>query len=275
MEKKYIQLYSLKDVIFNDFVGTLKRVKDIGYTGVEFFGGFFGEMEAKELKKLLEDIGLEPISAHLHSAQIPDIIPYAAELGLKYLIDPMAHFNTYEEALEMAKTFNEVGKKCKEAGIQFGYHNHRHEFLESPDGYLMDTIIKNTNPDWVCVELDVGWTVCAGADAVAFINKHAGRIKLIHVKECGHVAGAEPAPDFSKFPKDENGRPQIPPEVLQKLLAELKWNSPAGKGLIDWKAVKDAALAQGAEGFIIEREYDYANDIWKCIEEDHAFIASL
>jgi len=275
MEKRYIQLYSLKDVIGDDFAAVLRRVKEIGYTGVEFAGGFYGGYEAAELKALLAEIGLEPLSSHIMTAQIPGQIAYAKELGIKYLIDPMAPINTYEDAIEAAGKFNEAGKLCADAGISFGYHNHRHEFLPGKDGYLLETVILNTDPKLVCFQLDVGWAACSGADSVALINKYPGRFKLIHLKECSHVAGPEPMPDFTKIPRDENGRPIIPPEVLEKILAQLKWNAPSGKGIIDWKAVKDAAIAQGVEGFVVEREYNYADDIWKCIEEDCAFIKAL
>ena len=275
MDKKYIQLYSLKDVIADDFAGVLRRVKEMGYDGVEFAAGFYGGYEAGELKKLLAEIGLEALSSHIMTAAIPDHLEYAAELGIKYLIDPMAPINTYDEAIEWAKKFNEVGKLCAEKGIRFGYHNHRHEFLQGKDGYLLETLILNTDPDLVCFELDAGWTACAGADVVALIQKYPGRFKLIHLKECNHVAGAEPMPDFSKIPRDENGNIQIPPELLEKLLAQLKWNCPSGQGIIDWPAVRDAALGQGAEAFIVEREYNYADDIFKCVEEDLAFLAAL
>lgn len=274
MDKRYIQLYSLKDETAKDFQATLKRVKEIGYTGVEF-AGQFGGMNAKDLKAFLADLGLEALGCHTQTGAIPNNLAYASELGVKYIIDPLQPFNDYDAAMVWAEKFNEVGKQCKDVGIQFGYHNHRHEFLESPDGYLLETIIKNTDPDLVCIQLDVGWTAASGVDPVAFINKHAGRIQLIHVKETDRVAGAEPFPDMSKYPVDANGRPQIPPDVLEKILAQLKWNCATGKGIIDWAKVRDAAVAQGAEGFIIEREFDYAGDLWKCVQEDHDFLKAL
>jgi len=95
------------------------------------------------------------------------------------------------------------------------------------------------------------------------------------VKETSTVGGAEKRPDFSQYPRDENGRPQIPPEIRQKFQEQRKWNCPAGKGIIDWPKVKDAALAQGAFAFIVEREYDYAGDIYTCIKEDCDFLKSL
>lgn len=275
MDKRYIQLYSVKDEVAKDFVGTLKRVAEIGYTGVEFFGGVYGGLSSSELKKILADLNLEPLSSHIMSDNVPQQVDYAAELGLKYIIDPMKGMETYEDALAFTKTLNEMGKICKDKGIKFGYHNHRHEFLESKDGTLMDTLIINTDPNLVCFQLDVGWATCAGCDVPAFLKKYVGRFKMIHVKECAKIAGPEKMPDFSKFPKDENGRPQIPPEIIKKFQEENAWNVASGKGVINWPIVRDAALFQGAEAFIIEREFDYAGDIFKCVAEDCAFLKSL
>lgn len=275
MEKRYIQLYSLKEETAKDFPGSLKRLSEIGYTGVEFAGGAYGGFSAAELKKKLAELGLDGLSTHIMSDQVASQLDYVSELGLKFIIDPMAMLSNYEEALSFAEKLNQTGKLCKERSIVFGYHNHRHEFLEGKDGYLLETLLKNTDPDWVSFQLDVGWAACAGADVPAFLKKYPGRFKLIHVKECSKVAGPEKMIDFRKFPADENGRPKIPPEVMASFFETLKWNVACGKGIIDWPAVKNAALAQGAEGFIIEREFNYANDIFKCLEEDCEFLKSL
>lgn len=237
MEKCYIQLYSLKDEIAKDFDTVLRRVADLGYTGVEFYGGVFGGHSAADLKKLLQELNLEPLGAHLHSAQVPGLLDYACELGLKYIIDPMQGMSTDEEALAFSQVLNRTGELCAARGIKFGYHNHAHEFAPGKDGTLMDTIIKNTDPTQVCIQLDVGWVANAGVDAPAFIAKYPGRFALIHMKEDGPVA--------------------------------------TGKGIIDWEKVKDAALAQGTRAFIIEREQLYADDIYQCVTEDLAFLKAL
>ena len=58
-----LQLYSVRDDMEADFAGTLKKVKSFGYDGVEF-AGLFGHT-AEEVKKMCEDAGLTPISAHV------------------------------------------------------------------------------------------------------------------------------------------------------------------------------------------------------------------
>jgi len=241
MDKRYLQLYSIKDETAKDFVEALKRVKAAGYTGIEFAGNY-GNMSASDLKKLLAELELEPLSAHIVADNVAANLDYCAELGLKYIIDPYQMMKTDEEVEAFSKKLNEVGRMCKEKGIKFGYHNHEFEFAEGKNGTLMDTMLLNTDPDLVCFQLDVGWVANAGHDPVAFINKHAGRISMIHVKEWCNDKG---------------------------------WDVASGKGSIDWPAVRDAALAQGAEGFVVEREHDYAGNIYTCIEEDCAFLKTL
>jgi len=275
MKKCGLQLYSLKDVINSDFKGVLKQVKDIGYTGVEFASGNYGGLSAAELKSYLKEVGLDPISSHIQTAKIAEHVEYAKELGLRYLIDPMAPMGNREEALAFAEKLNLAGEICAKAGILFGYHNHRHEFVKDGGEYLFETLILNTDSSLVCFQLDVGWAACAGVDVPSFINKYPERFKLIHIKECGHVGGAEPLPDFSIYPKDENGRPQIPPEVIKKFQDEAKWNVKGGEGVIDWNVVVEAAAKNGATDFIVEREYDYAGDIFKCVKEDFDFVSKI
>ena len=275
MDKRYIQLYSIMEAVSKDFEGSLHRVAELGYTGVEFAMGIYGDSSAEELAVTIKGIGLEPLSTHIKTDHAVEHADFAAALGLKYIIDPMAILNTYEDALAFSERLNAAGKKCKEKGISFGYHNHSHEFVECKDGTLMDTLIINTDPEYVCFQLDVGWATGAGVDVPAFLKKYAGRFKLIHVKECSQVVGPERLPDFSKYPTDKDGNPQIPQDVIDSFKEQNKWNVALGKGVIDWHAVIDAAKAQGTEAFIIERENDYAGNIFTCIEDDCLFLAKL
>ena len=274
MEKRYVQMSSVLREARDDYEGAIRRMKEIGYTGLEFAFAF-GGMELNDMKALLAELGLDPISAHIRLDQIPEHLEYAAELGLRYIVDPMARFSTYDEAVEYAKKLNETAELCKKYGLMLGYHNHSHEFLQSKDGTLYDTLLLNTDPDLVCFQMDVGWVTSAGVDAIALIKKYSGRFKMIHVKECSEVAGPEQIPDFASIPRDAEGRPVFPPEMLKRMEDERKRNVPAGKGIIDWSAVKAAAEAQGAEAFIIERANNYLDDIFECLREDCDFLKGL
>ena len=250
--KKHIQLYSLKNEAEADFLGTLRRLKALGFDGVEFYGGFDWGFEAPQLRNVLAEIGLELVSCHVPSDDVARNVEFAKELGVQYLIDPMAAMKDCNEALEFCKKLEMAGEICKKHGIIFGYHNHAHEFAIGKDGYLLETLLRNTDPELVCFQLDVGWAAFAGVDSADLIKKYPGRFKILHFKECGHAFG----------PGTGQGVFQANPEMRDK------WNVKAGSGLVDWKGVFSAAFADGIDCFIVEREHDYLGDIFKCAQED-------
>lgn len=274
MDKVYLQLYSLGKEM-QDIRTALEKVGKIGYTGVEFAGSFYGGMTAKELKPLLADNGLEALSAHVMPEAVEQDVELLAELGAKYMVAPMIMFADRDSTLRVAEVLNQKGELCKKNGIRYGYHNHTQEFIKADDTYLLDILMDNTDPDLVFFQLDVGWCTAAGLDAPEYIRQHAGRIGLIHVKEAGQVIGSEPFLDFSKIERDESGRPIFTEEMLRKMDEVKRTNVPMGRGLVNWPVVRTVAEAQGAQAFIVEREWDYADDIYTCIQEDLAYLRSI
>lgn len=83
----------------------------------------------------------------------------------------------------MAEYLNAIGRKCNEAGIRFGYHNHSHEFERIGNTTMMDYFITHTDHENVFYELDVYWAVVAGVSPVDYMQKYAGRYEVIHIKD--------------------------------------------------------------------------------------------
>ena len=116
-----IQLYSLRNDMSKDVAETLKKVKEMGYDGVEF-AGLYGKT-AKEMKELCEQNGLVPISAHVPYEDMvndPDILDTYAEIGCEYIAIPYLTDEyrpgneKFDEVIEGAKIF---GKKAKDLGM--------------------------------------------------------------------------------------------------------------------------------------------------------------
>ena len=57
-----LQLYTLREETKDDFLGTLRKVAAMGYKAVEFSG--YGDIPAKEMKKVLDDLDLTASSSH-------------------------------------------------------------------------------------------------------------------------------------------------------------------------------------------------------------------
>lgn len=274
MDKVFLQVYSIREAVEKDFVGSIEKIAKIGYAGVEF-AGQYGGLDAKDMNKLLGDNGLECISAHIGLDQAEKSIDYIAELGGRYIICPNARFHDYDGAMKTAEALNRIGEACKKSGLKYGYHNHTGEFAKTGDKYLLEVLMDNTDPSSVIFQLDVGWCVTAGVNAVEFIKKHAGRFELIHAKEAGKIVGVEEPFDFSKVKFGPDHRPIFTPEMKAAMDERMRMNVPTGKGLIDWSEVKQVADAQGAQAYIVEREWDYAGDIFQCVKEDWEHLSKI
>lgn len=268
------------------FVEVLKKVKEIGFAGIQFMGGNFFGYEADELKALMEEIGLAPFSCHYSDEQITlDNIRFAQKLGLQ----AMSHadslmFRTREEVITLAKRLNELGKQCYDHGMKFSFHNHSDELRMDNGEHLLCVLMDNTAPEYVHFELDIGWTTVGGADPVKIITQHPKRFHTIHFKEALYIpeegfmdALLADAGEKAKA-KGLNIFGSITDQAAldMKSMDMLNWNGKLGTGIIDWKSVTDAAEEQGCAGYISEREYDYLNgNIYQCLKDDFDYMSSL
>ena len=317
MGKVNLQMYSFMDGTMNDSRENFRRAAEMGYDGVELFGPDF-EIPAEELKALLEELKLEPVSLHAPKTEMVEgLIPFANALGMQFIGIGMEVLKDEESVHSFAKTLNRIGKACAEKGLMLTYHNHTQEFADcgrigsvpgaagaaeeqqaagKPCGdvqpenrhaageacvsvqpenrhaaetaldssrrtdRVIDVLMRETEPEYVSFELDAGWCAAAGFDPIVFVEQYSGRVKLIHIKESSRVVGPQPPMDFSTLPRDENGAPIFSDE-LKKTMEELdRINCRAGEGLVDWKALKEAADQNGCQAYIVEREYSVSGN---------------
>ena len=143
--------------------------------------------------------------------------------------------------------------------------------------FRSDIFLKNTDPELVTFELDAAWAWRAGVNAAAFIEAHAGRFDLIHVKETSRVLRPEDdlRPLFAKAKRDSDGRPIFTPEMQAVFDEHRKINCKLGDGIINMPEIKKAADAQGAKAYIVEREYAYTGDPFTTILEDYHYLSKL
>ncbi len=279
MNNVNLQIYSFGFDTGLSFLDKLRKAGELGFSGVELIRDYDG-VPAGDVVKVLEETGIKAVSAHVSLEFIEQDLPYLAQLGVKYVACPNAPFSTAQEAKEVAEELNRLGKLAKEYGITIGYHNHTNEFYVDEGKYLLDWVIENTDPETVAFEIDCGWASAAGVVPQEYIQKHAGRIAAIHIKENNAVIGVEKprsrhaAVERPEFELDENGKPIIPPEFLKMLEERNKLNVPQGTGIVDWKAVKAAADAQRDNVlYVVEREASYGGkDRIACLAEDIAWL---
>jgi sugar phosphate isomerase/epimerase len=195
-----LQLYTLRDDLANDFVGTLEQVSKIGYTAVEFAG--YGGYDAKKLSHILKEYNLTASSSHISLKDLKENLEYIIEynhgIGSKYIVCPWVVKELYtskESYQRLGDTLDSIGRVCKENRILFCYHNHDFEFQIYDGQYAMDILLDHTDPRHVGLELDIYWAEYAGVPAVDYILKQADRCKIVHLKDMAN----SPQREFSEL----------------------------------------------------------------------------
>src|SRR5499427_4810785 len=194
-----LELYSVRDELAKDLMGTVRAVAKMGYEVVEFFSPYYQWTPdyAKEVRKLLDDLKIRCLSTHNGAnAFTPEGIQKAIDLnqilGAKYLV--MASAGGRVEGLDgwkgVAERLAQASEKLKPLKMRAGFHNHKMEFVPIEGTRPMDVLAANTPKD-VTLQLDVGTCVEAGADPVAWITANPGRITSIHCKEWRAGAGED------------------------------------------------------------------------------------
>ena len=191
--KTGLQLYTLRDVIGTDLTGTLASVSKFGYNSVEPYGfdGNFFKIPAKEFRKMCNNLGLDVTSTHsgITIANASEYTDKAAEAGLEYLILPSFSGRpdkTLDDYKKVAQEMNQIGEITKKAGINFGYHNHNHEFRTIEGKLPYDVLLAETDPKLVSFEMDIFWVVKGGQDPLHYFDKHRGRFQTWHIKDIGN-----------------------------------------------------------------------------------------
>lgn len=183
-----LQLYTVRDETKRDFAGTLRRVAQIGYSGVEFAG--YGNLSSQEMSALLAETGLRAVSTHLgldalQDAQLDAAMRYCQDIGCSFIVLPWLanEWRTRGGVQALAPRLNAIGQRCREHSITFAYHNHDFEFTRDDGAYLLDYLLQATDPSLIKIELDVYWAAYAGVDPNLYLQTLADRVALIHLKD--------------------------------------------------------------------------------------------
>ena len=255
-----IQLYSIRDDMKKDALGTLKQLAAMGYKHVEHANyvdrKFYG-YSASEFKKLLSDMGMKMPSGHTvltkqhwdaSKNDFTDAWKYtvddAAVVGQEFVISPWLDASLRKSVSDLKQfmdVFNKSGELCKKQGMLFGYHNHDFEFSEKLEGTtLYDLILQHTDPSLVIQQLDIGNLYGGGADAMDVLKKNPTRFVSLHVKD---------------EVKATSGNEKYESTIL-------------GKGIVGVKEVLDFAKKNGSKHFIIEQESYQGKTPLECVKED-------
>ncbi len=229
MRKIALQLYTVREAAQKDFIGTLKQVAGMGYKGIEA-GGTLGGLPVKELRDILDDLGLTFVGGHIGvnniNSGLEALLSDYAALGARYI----GTASLPEEYRKDAASWQRAGRLLEKAAtmcikhdLSFFHHNHNAEFVKVEDGrYGFDVLLDTTDPYLVKAELDVYWAQFAGVDPVTYLKHLDGRSPLVHIKDMS----ADPSRTF---------------EII-------------GNGIVDFAAIFRAGDQAGVDWYIVEQD---------------------
>lgn len=237
-----LQVYSVRDYAEKDFAAAMREVKAMGYDGVELAGTY--GMTAVECKKILDEIGLELVCAHVNIDLLEDdgtLADYAAT-GIRYAAIPwLAGPKDSAELKASIARIRNAAQRCKAAGIQLLYHNHDFEFLKIDGQYVLDTYYNTIPAELLQTELDTCWVNVGGEDPAAYVRKYAGRAPIVHLKD---FAGR----------KSENMYALIGSDAAKEDSTGAFEFRPVGCGLQNIPAILAAAEDADAQWVVVEQD---------------------
>ncbi|HEY1683727.1 MAG TPA: sugar phosphate isomerase/epimerase [Tepidisphaeraceae bacterium] len=223
------QLYTLREFMKTpaDIAKSLKKVRQMGYQTVQVSG--IGPIDPKELKKILDGEGLKCVVTHVALDRMKNetqkVIDDHQLWGCKYTAVG-GFFPTQagkQDWINWATDYNDVGKKLAAGGLQLGYHNHSHELTHYDGKPALQIMLDHFSPQ-IWMEIDTYWIQHGGGDPVAWINKVAGRLPCVHLKDMAITLQRE------------------------QQMAEV------GEGNMNWPAILDACKKAGVEWYLVEQD---------------------
>ncbi len=228
-----VQLWSVKDEIKQDYEGTLKKIAQLGFQGVEFAGEFGPYKDNPAgLKAFLDKHKLQCAGAHMHFDQLTDArfeatTAFYRTLGCDNLVISMDKRGaSVEQSAQMSRELTALSNKLAARGMRIGYHNHAQEMLGAVGSTPWDTIARGT-PAAAILQQDVGWTTFAGKDPAAYVRAYPNRTRTTHFK--------------AKLAEGTSGTPVI------------------GQDRTDWVALTRAVRQVGGTDWIIIEQEEYPN----------------
>lgn len=250
-QRKYpmgLQLYTVRDPMSADAVGTLKKIAALGYRELETYGyeprerKFYG-FRARDLLRVLRDLGLTSPSGHydfapfMHQpiealdAYVAQCIEGALELDQKFITWPWLdeESRSIDAFKKLAERLNRVGEQVTRAGLRFAYHNHEFEFIPHDGQRGYEIILRETDPALVKLQLDLFWSAHSSPwSPHELFAMQPGRFVMWHIKDMDS--------------QDRNRYTEL------------------GKGTIDFTRIMPHAQLAGLEHYFVEQGDNFAVD---------------
>jgi sugar phosphate isomerase/epimerase len=240
------QLYTIRDYVKTpaDFAHSMKRVRALGYSGVQLDWEHHPDMPPAEIKRICDGEGLAICCSHFSFEQFAGELPMVIERQqlcacTDTAIVAMPHrYHAESEAgyQRFAADATAIGERLAQAGITLSYHNHSFEFVRFGPRTGLGILFAESDPRYLQAELDTYWVQHGGGDPAAWIASMRDRAPIVHYKD------------------------MVISQEGKQLFAEV------GEGNLNWPAIITAGKGAGVEWYIVEQDNAYGKSPFDCIE---------
>ena len=189
-QKLGLQLYTVRDYM-NDEASldeTFARLVKMGYTEGQTAGS---NVELPAYAALAQKHGMRIVGTHYDFDKIVNdpkaTMALHDQLGTKNVGIggmPGEARQSYDGLMQFIETFNKSAELYAEEGYKLTYHNHSFEFVKVKDNKtMMDYLVAELDPQNISFVLDTCWVAHGGADVRFWLEKLAGRIDILHLKD--------------------------------------------------------------------------------------------
>lgn len=263
-----VQIYSVRDDAQADFLGTLKKIKAMGYDGVEF-AGLYGN-DPLAVKAMCEEVGLTPISAHVPYVKMVEdpegVLGQYQAIGCKYVVVPFLseeHRPGGEKFAEALENIAKLGAVANKLGMTLLYHNHDFEFIKMDGKYGLEVMYDTIPAELLQTELDMCWVNVGGEEPSAYLRKYSGRAPVLHLKDFY----GEKSEDMYELIGVERTAPKRPGNFEFR---------PVGCGMQNFPAILDAAKDAGVTWVVVEQDNPSMGlTPMECIAKSREYLKSI
>lgn len=272
-----VQMFNLKEKIVElGAYETLRKLSELGYHYVEVTQIQMTEENVAELRRASIDFGIKiaSISAPLDTMpgmpgesltkDFDKIVKDCKTLDCNFIrigMMPIQLMGHKDQVMEYISNAEAMAERLAEHGIELYYHNHHIEFEKYDGKSLLDIMKDNTSK--LGFELDVHWAQRGGENPIKVINRFAGRVSLIHLKDyrIGNMnVSEEDFKDMSKF--------------MQKFTNIIEF-AELGQGNLDIKGIIEAGVKSGVQYFLIEQDDTYGREPFDTLKDSGNYLREL
>lgn len=249
-----LQLYTVREYLKEAASADLafEKLAALGYTEAQTAGA--PAFDAAEFYALLQKHGISIVGTHYDTQKV--LYDHEHTMALHRLWNttnigigamPKEPRTDLKALGQFMEDFNRAAEVYAKNGFKLTYHNHSFEFVRI-DGFktIMDLLYENLDPKNTSFVLDTCWVAGGGADVTDWMEKLAGRIDILHLKDL--------------YLKQEDGK-------------NLPWMAEVGYGNLAWDKIMATAERIGVKHYVVEQDVAFHGTAFDSLKMSADFLA--